>query len=71
LYDKASLIGGACLGAFLGALAFSRTAAGRPMHFPSSKFFNYLGAKGIPPVVTLSMVGLTLAALIAGRAVFG
>lgn len=71
VYSKASLIGGACLGAFLGALAFSQTAAGRPMNFPSSKFFNYLGAKGIPLVVALSMVGISLAAIIAGKVVFG
>ncbi len=71
LYNQASLIGGAVLGAFLGALAFSRTAAGRPMNFPSSKFFNYLGAKGIPAVVALSMIGISLAALIAGKTIFG
>lgn len=71
LLDRASLVGGAVLGAVLGAIAFSRTAAGRPMDFPSSKFFNYLGAKGIPAVVALSMVGISLAVLIAGRQIFG
>ena len=65
LYEQASIVGGAVLGALLGAIAFSRTAAGRPMNFPSSKFFNYLGAKGMPVVVTLSIVGLSLASLIA------
>lgn len=71
LYNQASLVGGAVLGAVLGAIAFSRTASGRVLGFPSLKFFNYLGAKGIPPVVTLSMVGIALASLIAGKTIFG
>ncbi len=61
----AGVIVGAALGAFFGALAFSRTQSGRPMHFPSSKFFNYLAAKGLPAIVLMSMLGQILIQLIA------
>lgn len=56
----AGVICGAALGAFFGAMAFSSTSAGKPMHFPSAKFFNYLAAKGLPATVTMSMAGMIL-----------
>lgn len=56
----AAIICGAALGAFMGALAYWRTPKGRPMLFPSSKFFNYLAAKGLPAVVALSMTAIAL-----------
>lgn len=61
----AGVIVGSALGAFLGALAYGSTVAGRPMSFPSAKFFNYLAAKGLPVIVALSMVGIVTAGLLA------
>ena len=65
MYRAASVIGGAIVGAFLGAVAYSRTKSGATLEFPTSKFFNYLGAKGLPAVLTASMAGLIFAGLIA------
>ena len=64
LYRPATVITGAVLGALLGAIAYTRTSRGNMLQFPTSKFFNYLGAKGLPAVMTASMVGLILAQLI-------
>lgn len=61
----APITGGAILGALLGAIAYTRTEGGAALEFPTSKFFNYLGAKGIPAVITASIVGLEFAALLA------
>ena len=47
-------------GAVLGGIAYSKTPAGRPMEFPSSKFLNYLCAKGLPAVVTVAIVGTAI-----------
>lgn len=61
----AGVILGAVCGVFFGAMIFSRTRPGMEvMHFPSGKFFNYLAAKGIPMVVSLSMIGAVLSQLI-------
>lgn len=65
LYTAASVIIGAVVGSFLGALAYTRTSAGASLEFPTSKFFNYLGAKAIPAVIAASMAGLIFAGLIA------
>lgn len=56
----AGVILGAMAGAILGAIAFSNTEKGRPMEFPSQKFFNYTAAKGLPAVVTTSMVAISM-----------
>lgn len=64
LYRPATIIGGAIIGVFLGAIAFTRTSKGKVLEFPTMKFFNYLGAKGIPAVIAASMAGLILAGLI-------
>lgn len=64
LYRPATVITGAVLGAFLAAIAYTRTERGKVLQFPTAKFFNYLGAKGLPAVMAASMVGLILAALI-------
>ena len=64
LYRPATVIGGAVLGAILGAIAYSRTSRGAALQFPTMKLFNYLGAKGIPAVLAASMVGMVIAALI-------
>lgn len=64
MYTAATVIIGAIAGAFLGSIAYTRTKNGAALGFPSAKFFNYLGAKGIPAVIAASMVGLVFAGLI-------
>ena len=64
LYTAASIIGGAILGTLIGAVAYARTSRGAVLEFPTIKFFNYLGAKGIPSVMTASMAGLIIAGLV-------
>lgn len=60
LMSGAGIILGAAIGAFLGALAYSRTPAGQPLAFPSSPFMKFLCAKGLPAIVAFSMVGLII-----------
>lgn len=61
----AGIIVGALFGAFFGAIVYANTARGREvMHFPSGKFFNYLGAKGIPVAVAMCMAGACLIQLL-------
>lgn len=64
MYTAATIICGAAIGAFLGAIAYTRTKSGKALEFPTSKFFNYLGAKGIPATMSASMAGLVLAGLV-------
>lgn len=60
IMSGAGLIIGSAAGAFLGALAFSRTPAGREWSaLPSSSFLRLLCAKGLPAVVTSCMVAMT------------
>lgn len=62
----AGVITGAAVGALAGGIAYARSAAGREiMHFPSRRFFNYLGAKGLPVVVAVSMAAACAANLLA------
>lgn len=56
IVSHAWMIIGAVVGAILGAIAYSRTPQGRSMGFPSSRFFNYLCAKGLPAVVSVCIV---------------
>lgn len=51
------MIVGSVAGAILGGIAYSRTPAGKVMEFPSSKFLNYLCAKGLPAVITMCIIG--------------
>lgn len=51
---------GCILGAVLGSVAYSMTPAGRILEFPSSKFIQYLCAKGLPVVVTLSIAAFSV-----------
>lgn len=62
--SSAAIIIGAVAGALFGALAFSNTAKGRPMNFPSAKFFNYTAAKGLPAAVALSCIGVCIVKLL-------
>ena len=64
MYRPATVVGGAILGTLFGAIAFSRTRKGAIMQFPTIKFFNYLGAKGIPAVMAVAMVGYVISGLI-------
>lgn len=60
LMSSARIILGAVIGAFLGAMAYSRTPVGKTLSFPSSGFLRFLCARGLPAVVAVSMVGLVL-----------
>lgn len=60
LMSSAGIILGAVIGAFLGAMAYSRTPVGKVLAFPSAGFLRFLCARGLPAVVTMSMVGLVL-----------
>jgi uncharacterized protein YqgC (DUF456 family) len=55
--SMAGIIVCSAIGSFLGAMAYANSQAGYAMQFPSSKFFNYLAAKGLPSIVAMSMVG--------------
>ena len=60
LMSQAAMVIGALLGAFCGALAFSRTPSGKTMRFPSRQFLNYLCAKGLPSAVCMCVAALTV-----------
>lgn len=64
LMSSAGIILGAVLGAFFGAMAYSRTPVGKALSFPSAGFLRFLCARGLPAVVTMSMVGLVLHGLL-------
>lgn len=64
LSSHAAIVAGAFVGAILGGVAYARTPAGKVLEFPTSKFLNYLCAKGLPAVVTMSIAG-TVAAVLA------
>ncbi len=64
LSSHAAIVAGAFVGAVLGGVAYARTPAGKVLEFPTSKFLNYLCAKGLPAVVTMSIAG-TVAAVLA------
>ncbi len=52
---------GSAMGAFFGTMAFMRTPKGPHFAVASSEFMQYLCAKGLPAVVAISMVTLTVA----------
>lgn len=53
-------------GVLMGGIAYTRTMVGRNiMSFPSRRFFNYLGAKGLPAIVALSMAAACAVCLLA------
>lgn len=63
LISQAAMVLGGVAGAFCAAMAYSRTPAGKMLHFPSYNFLNFLCAKALPPVITLSIVAVTLLSL--------
>ncbi|MDE6175135.1 MAG: hypothetical protein K2F88_06190 [Duncaniella sp.] len=62
--SHAWMIIGGVAGALLGGIAYSKTPAGKALGFPSSKFLNYLCAKGLPAVIAVCMAGTALLWLI-------
>lgn len=65
LNSLAGVVTATAAGVALGLVAYSRLADGERLDFPSRKFLNYLCAKGLPLVVTFSMIGLLAMQLIA------
>lgn len=61
--SQAAMICGAAAGLLCGAIAYSRTPRGRILDFPSSRFFNYMLAKGLPLIVVMSTSGIAGMAL--------
>lgn len=61
--SHAAMVAGAFIGAVLGGVAYAKTPAGKVLEFPTSRFLNYLCAKGLPVVVTMSIVGTAIARL--------
>ena len=49
---------GAAVGVIGGGYVYARTPAGKPLQFPSARFFQYLCAKGLPAIVTASVIGI-------------
>jgi len=64
LHTAAAPVIGSAAGVLFGALIFGNTQSGREMEFPSTRYFNYVLAKGLPLVVAISVVGISLAACI-------
>lgn len=56
--SQAAMICGAAVGALCGGIAYSRTPRGHSLDFPSTPFFNYLLAKGLPLIVVMSTAGI-------------
>ena len=52
------VVAGAFIGVILGGLAYSRSADGRLLGFPSVRFFQYLCAKGFPTAVSVSIIAV-------------
>lgn len=56
--SQTGILVGAGAGLIFGAFAFSRSASGKALGFPSVRFFQYLCAKGFPIIVTISIIGI-------------
>ncbi|WP_295730101.1 hypothetical protein [uncultured Muribaculum sp.] len=52
------MVVGAAVGVIAGGYVYARTPAGKPIGFPSARFFQYLCAKGFPAVVTATVIGI-------------
>lgn len=63
--SEAAIIIASVAGSALGGVAFGRTPRGRILDFPTSRFFNYLCAKGLPSAVAMSLNGIAAAIIIA------
>lgn len=60
LMSNSGIILGATLGAFMGLLAFCRTPNGKELHFPSKEWIMQLASKGLPIIVSMSIIGTIL-----------
>ncbi len=54
------MVVGAAVGVIAGGYVYARTPAGKPIGFPSAQFFQYLCAKGLPAIVTVSIIGIAV-----------
>lgn len=61
------MIIGAAVGALFGAMAYSRTPQGNTIKKPASRFIQYVAAKGLPTVITISLIGIVIQLLILSR----
>lgn len=64
-FGYAPMIIGAALGAVAGTVFFARTPKGAGLQFPSSRFLQYLCAKGFPVVVSVSLIGIAVLVVLA------
>ena len=56
----AAMVIGAFAGAIVGGIYFARTPKGKGLAFPSKRFLQYLCAKGLPTVITVSLLGIAI-----------
>lgn len=61
------MIIGAAVGALFGAMAYSRTPQGSTIKKPASRFIQYVAAKGLPTIITISLIGIVIQLLILSR----
>ena len=64
--SHAAMIVGAFFAAILGGVAYGRTPKGLQLAYPSHRFWNYLCAKGLPAVISFSIIGTTIPILTSG-----
>ena len=62
--SEAGLIIGAVIATLIGAVAFSRTPAGKPLVAPVRRYANYVLAKGMYVIVTVDVIALTVINLV-------
>lgn len=60
LMSHAGIILGSALGAAMGLMAYCRTPNGHTLRFPSKEWIMQLAAKGLPIIVSMSIIGTTL-----------
>lgn len=64
--SHAAMIVGAFFAALLGGVAYGRTPKGHQLAYPTHRFWNYLCAKGLPAVISFSIIGTTIPILTSG-----
>ena len=60
LMSHAGIILGSALGSALGLMAFCRTPNGSDLRFPSKEWVMQLASKGLPIIVSMSIIGIVL-----------